>query len=147
MTLHREIAGSVVLDTQGRFLIQLRDNIPTIIHPGRLALFGGMREGEESFLECAMREFQEELTYSVPAERFEHFMSYNGPDLDVEGYTAHGEIFIVRDIPVDAVTVSEGSLVIARLEELRSLKDRFVPFPWLILETFLSQNRPLIISK
>jgi 8-oxo-dGTP diphosphatase len=140
MENHREMAGSVVLDLHGRFLLQLRDNKPTTRNRDKLAFFGGLREGDESFLECAIREFQEELTYSIPADRFEHFMSYRGPDLEVEGCTAHGEIFIVRNIPADAVTVTEGSLFIAEARELHSLKDRFAPFSRFILETLMAQN-------
>jgi 8-oxo-dGTP pyrophosphatase MutT (NUDIX family) len=140
MTVYREMAGSVILDPQGRFLIQKRDDKPTIPYAGRLALFGGAREGDESLLQCAVREFREELTYSVPVHRFEHFLSYEGPDLDVEGCTSRVEAFIVRDVPVNAVTVTEGSLVIANRHELLGLRDRFVPLPWMILETFLKSR-------
>jgi 8-oxo-dGTP pyrophosphatase MutT (NUDIX family) len=105
------MAGSVVLDPEGRFLIQRRDDKPTISYPGRLALFGGLREGNETFRECAVREFTEELSYALPAERFEHFMSYDGPDLDFPKYMARAELFVVRDVSAESVTVTEGSLL------------------------------------
>lgn len=140
MAILREMSGSVILDPEGRFLIQRRDSKPTIPYPGRLALFGGLREGNETFRECAVREFTEELTYSLPAERFEYFMTYEGPDLDFPEYMARAELFIVRDISLEQVTVKEGSLLIARRDELPALLPLFVPFPLHVLTTFLKRS-------
>jgi 8-oxo-dGTP diphosphatase len=61
----REIAIAIVYDTEGRFLLQRRDNIPGIVHPGKLSLFGGHREAGETYTECVVRELQEELSYPV----------------------------------------------------------------------------------
>src|SRR4051794_19466903 len=62
----REIAGAVIFDTSGRLLLQLRDNIPGILYPGKITLFGGHREGDETFLECVVREIHEELSFYIP---------------------------------------------------------------------------------
>ena len=48
---HREVSAALIIDTRGRFLLQQRDNIPGILFPGKIGLFGGHREGEETFLE------------------------------------------------------------------------------------------------
>jgi 8-oxo-dGTP diphosphatase len=142
MTPHREMAGSVVLDIEGRFLIQRRDDNPAIPYPGKLAFFGGLREGNETFLECAVREFIEELTYAPSVTRFEHFMSYEGPDLEFVGYSAKAEVFIVRNVPIGEVIVNEGSLVIAGFEDLPSLAHEFAPLSRHILDALLVENRP-----
>ena len=47
---HREIACALIIDTCGRFLLQQRDDIPGIVCPGMVGLFGGHREGDETFL-------------------------------------------------------------------------------------------------
>jgi 8-oxo-dGTP diphosphatase len=99
----REIACAIVIDTCGRFLLQQRDDIVGIIHPGKVGLFGGHREGDETYLECVVREIHEEISYFVSADRFEHLASLDGMDIDVEGMTVRGEFFITRDIPVNAV--------------------------------------------
>ena len=75
MTLAREIACAVLLDTRGYFIMQRRDNIPDIVYPGMISLFGGHREENESFLECVAREISEELTYVIPPEDFTHLVS------------------------------------------------------------------------
>jgi 8-oxo-dGTP diphosphatase len=53
----REIASAVLVDTNGRLLLQLRDDIPSIIFPGKVGLFGGHREEDETFLERVVRRF------------------------------------------------------------------------------------------
>lgn len=50
---------------KGRFLMQLRDNIPTILYPGIWGLFGGHLEPGESPEDAVTREIQEEINYLV----------------------------------------------------------------------------------
>ena len=44
---YREVAGALLVDTLGRFLLQQRDDKPGIVEPGKIGLFGGHREGNE----------------------------------------------------------------------------------------------------
>jgi hypothetical protein len=46
---HREIACAIIVDTLGRFLLQQRDDISGIIHPGKVGLFGGHRPPMNSY--------------------------------------------------------------------------------------------------
>jgi hypothetical protein len=52
----REGAAAILIGSDGRLLLQLRDNLPHVSDPGKIGLFGGRREGDESFLECVVRE-------------------------------------------------------------------------------------------
>ncbi|MGK7905446.1 MAG: NUDIX domain-containing protein [Hormoscilla sp.] len=59
-----------ILYRQDRFLLQLRDDIPNISHPGLWAFFGGHVEPGEA-LEAAMRrELLEEIGYCPPEISF-----------------------------------------------------------------------------
>lgn len=82
-SLRREFAPTIVLDDRDRFLLQQRDDIAGIFYPGKIGLFGGHREGDETFLDCAVRELHEELGYYIAPERFEFLGSYEGPDLAI----------------------------------------------------------------
>ena len=62
---HREIACAIIIDSGGRLLLQQRDDVAGILHPGKVTLFGGHREGQETFLECVVREIHEEISYFV----------------------------------------------------------------------------------
>ncbi|CAD0229129.1 MULTISPECIES: NUDIX hydrolase [Planktothrix] len=63
-----------ILYRDGKFLLQLRDNIPNIVHPGVWGLFGGHLEPEETPENAFKRELLEEIGYNVPA--FLPFNSY-----------------------------------------------------------------------
>jgi 8-oxo-dGTP diphosphatase len=124
----REFSCAVLLDERGRFLLQQRDNVAGIVHPGKIGLFGGHREADETYLQCIVREVKEEISYFIPAERFEYLTSYDATDAGQEGETIlHGEFFLARDVPVAKVSVTEGTLAIATLGELAALKPRLSP--------------------
>ena len=135
---HREIAFAIVIDTHGRFLLQQRDDIPGIVAPGKIGLFGGHREGDETFLQCVVREVHEETSVFLPAERFEHLKSYRGADLEIPGGTIHAEGYVIRKVAVAEVRVTEGSLFIAAREEIPSLMPRITSFAQVALQHFLS---------
>src|SRR5579864_3953837 len=62
MTLQqREVACALLIDTRGHLLLQRRDDIPSILQPGKVGLFGGHREGNETYLQCVVREIYEEI--------------------------------------------------------------------------------------
>ena len=123
----REIAGAVIFDTSGRLLLQLRDDIPGILYPGKITLFGGHREGDETFLECVVREIHEELSFFIPPERFEAIAQRTGTDKEVPGGIVRVEIFVTRDVPVDKLFVTEGSLKIVRVDELSEIAGELTP--------------------
>lgn len=62
------LVSVAILYQEGRFLMQLRDNIPTILYPGFWAFFGGHVEPEETPIEALKREVQEEIGYTLSVE-------------------------------------------------------------------------------
>jgi 8-oxo-dGTP pyrophosphatase MutT (NUDIX family) len=81
----REIAAAIVLDRSGRLLLQLRDDVSNILYPGKIGLFGGHREGNETLLGCVVREIHEEPSYYLPPERFEPVARRIGLDSEAPG--------------------------------------------------------------
>lgn len=55
-----------ILYRDGKFLMQLRDDIPSIIYPGCWALFGGHIEAGETPEDALKRELLEEISYAPP---------------------------------------------------------------------------------
>ncbi len=55
-----------ILFQADQFLLQLRDNIPTILYPGYWAFFGGHMEPGETPEEAIWRELKEEIAYTPP---------------------------------------------------------------------------------
>jgi 8-oxo-dGTP diphosphatase len=54
-----------ILPCDGKFLMQLRDNIPTILYPGLWGLFGGHMEPGETPEIAVEREVLEEIGYQI----------------------------------------------------------------------------------
>ena len=137
---HREGGCAIIIGTCRRFLLQQRDDVPGILCPGMVGLFGGHREGVETFLQCVVREVHEEINYFVPPERFEHLASYSGVDPDAEGGTLRGEFFVARDVPADALLITEGSLLIAERDDAFPLMRRLAPSAQFAMRTFLKNQ-------
>jgi len=57
----KEIATALIIDRDGRLLVYLRDDIPSIPFPNHWDLFGGHVEQGESSEEALARELNEEL--------------------------------------------------------------------------------------
>jgi 8-oxo-dGTP pyrophosphatase MutT (NUDIX family) len=130
----REVAAAVVFDTSGSLLLQQRDNIPGILCPGKVALFGGHREGDETFLDCVVREIREELSYFIPPANFKPVAKLAGLDAEVLGGTILAEFFVTRDVPADRLSVTEGRLKIVDSNKLGEIKDELTPHSLFALE-------------
>lgn len=136
-SLQREGTSAILIGTDGRLLLQLRDDLPHISDPGKLGFFGGQREDGESFLDCVVREVHEEIGYYLSPERFEFIGRYLGPDHMLFGGTLHGEIFIARDVPIDQVMVTEGKLYIVAPDEIECIYDMLAPPAKYALDIYL----------
>lgn len=66
-TADRRFAGALLIDEVGRYLLQIRDDRPDILHPGAFGLFGGGIEPGESPGEAMARELEEEIGH-VPGD-------------------------------------------------------------------------------
>jgi 8-oxo-dGTP diphosphatase len=137
----REGTSALLISTDGRLILQLRDDLPHVSDPGKISLFGGRREGDESFLECVVREIHEEIGYYLPPERFELIGRYSGPDHSTPNGTLHGEVFVACDVPVDRLAVTEGTLRIVAFDELEIVRELLAPPAKYALSIFLKRDQ------
>ena len=142
MGIHRETSGAILIDSLGRLLFQQRDNNPEILYPGMIGLFGGHHEGNETFLECVVREIYEEISYFLPAERFAHLTRYTGAH--PLGGTIRSEIYVANNVPVDQLLITEGSLLPVKPEDLVTIDARFFPSARVAVNTFLNDQEGML---
>jgi 8-oxo-dGTP pyrophosphatase MutT (NUDIX family) len=64
--------AAIITVEDGRYLMQLRDDIPRIFYPGHWGCFGGAVSPEENDMEALQRELAEEL--AMPATAAEEFV-------------------------------------------------------------------------
>ncbi|MBW4492645.1 MAG: NUDIX hydrolase [Oscillatoria princeps RMCB-10] len=96
-SIHVAIA---ILYRDGKFLLQLRDNIPGILYPGHWAFFGGHMEPDETPEVAVQRELLEEIGYAPPG--MSKFGLYS--DSSVVRHVFHGEL----DVELSQLVLGEG---------------------------------------
>jgi len=105
-----------ILYRDNKFLMQLRDNIPTIPYPGYWAFFGGHIEAGETPEIAVRREIIEEIGYTLPEKIYE-FGRYDSE-------TAVRHVFYAPlDVEFDKLVLGEGwDLGLVTPEEIRNGK-------------------------
>ncbi|MDJ0737078.1 MAG: NUDIX hydrolase [Nostocaceae cyanobacterium] len=90
-----------ILYQENKFLMQLRDNIPTILYPGYWGLFGGHIEAGETPDVTVQREVLEEIAYKLPPT-FAEFGTY--PDEGVIRHVFHAPL----EVEIEQLVLNEG---------------------------------------
>ncbi|NES84061.1 MAG: NUDIX domain-containing protein [Moorea sp. SIO2B7] len=116
-----------ILYQQGRFLLQLRDDIPGILYPGHWGLFGGHIESGETPDEALRRELVEEINYSVSEAR--KFRCYSNAGVIRHVYhsplrVAIDELILKEGWDLDLVTANDirlGSCYSQKAAQIRPL--------------------------
>lgn len=98
-----EYTGWVLENSEHKYLLQLRDNIPTIRYPGTWDLFGGAIEEGETPLEGALRELKEEIGLTLSPEDIT--LMFTGDILGGNHYIYHAFIPHKKE----EITVYEGA--------------------------------------
>ena len=102
-----------MLERDGSWLLQLRDDIEGIVHPGCWGLFGGHLDPGERPEQAILRELQEEIGWEPPPLPlwFEHH------DAQLSAYYFRGPL----TAPLTALQLNEGQdMVLADLDALQS---------------------------
>lgn len=89
-----------ILYQDSKFLLQLRDDIPNIAHPGKWAFFGGHIEPNESPEVAVKRELAEEIGYVPPVISW--FNTF--PTSEVVRHIYYGEL----TVDINQLVLNEG---------------------------------------
>ncbi len=101
--------SAIIVNADGHYLMQLRDDLPHVLYAGHWGLFGGGAEPGETHDAAFRRELMEELTYDPPAPRRFTDVYYRSP---VNPDRLRRKIFYVcrvTDAEIAAMTQHEGA--------------------------------------
>jgi 8-oxo-dGTP diphosphatase len=102
-----------ILDREGKFLLQLRDDIPGILYRGHWGLFGGHLELGETPTQGLIRELLEEINYPIVAPR--EFRCYNSVEV------IRHVFYAPLTVTIDKLILKEGAdLGLFSPEDIRS---------------------------
>ncbi|MDA9975375.1 NUDIX domain-containing protein [Alphaproteobacteria bacterium] len=142
-----QVCKALIIDSAGRYLMQLRDDIPKIAYPGHWCLFGGAVEANEDDLVGMRRELLEELAFDpsllAPAMRFEYSIPQHGVRIRrVAVFETKIDDFEIKDL-----VLSEGTEMRFLNWRDLSLQDKVVP--WDLCTVMMHANvlpRPELLS-
>lgn len=97
----RSQCGLLIENSEGKVLLQLRDDNPDIPYPGCWGTFGGQIEGDETPEEGIRREIWEELEYELSDP--EYFGNF-----PFDGYDIYMYRTVDRGLTLNDLTVREG---------------------------------------
>jgi len=105
-----DAVAAIILDPEGLYVVQRRDDLATIFFPGHWGCFGGAVEEGETPADAMRRELQEELELTVDPQQLKFFTRFDF-DFTVLGaakvYRMYYEIRITRQ-QVGALRLHEG---------------------------------------
>jgi len=89
-----DAAAAIILLEDGRYLLQLRDNIESIWYPGHWGCFGGCVEPGEEPVGALRRELREELSFEFNEASFFTELQFDLAGLDLGRY--YRKYYVVR---------------------------------------------------
>lgn len=99
MTNKKRISsGLLIINSDNKILLQLRDNIERIRYPNCWSTFGGQVEENETPEESLIRELKEELNYELKNPKL--FKTYSGIDWEMHVYIKEDFNFDLSKYPV-----------------------------------------------
>ncbi|MBP9817896.1 NUDIX domain-containing protein [Candidatus Shapirobacteria bacterium] len=117
-------AHALLVTSEGKIILQQRDEKPGIVNPGLISMFGGSAQKGELMEECLERELKEELEINIYLDQVKKLgIFYKTKEIDGQDYEAN--VFVVKGVEVEKLKVNEGKGIVcdcpAELLKLKKL--------------------------
>lgn len=101
-------AHVILVDLEGKIILQKRDDNPKISFPGMISMFGGTINISETPMEGLKRELQEELDFMPVDSNIKKLNIYiKTKAVDGADYTIN--VFIIRGVEIEKLKLKEGA--------------------------------------
>ena len=134
-----DAAAAVLILDDGRYLLQLRDDIPQIWYPGHWGLFGGSVDPGENEVETLRRELHEELELEVTDAKLFVGFDFDLRPMGLKRYFRNYYEVRIAASSVDKLVLHEGTEMRALPGDEALSLARIVPYDAFAL--FLHHHR------
>jgi 8-oxo-dGTP pyrophosphatase MutT (NUDIX family) len=101
--------AAILVDADGRYLLQLRDDVPHIWYPGHWGAFGGSVEAGEDELAALQRELEEELEFKFTEARELVRFEFDMRPLGLKSYFRSYYEIVVSAAQTRSLVLHEGA--------------------------------------
>lgn len=101
--------AAILVDADGRYLLQLRDDVPHIWYPGHWGAFGGSVEAGEDELAALQRELEEELEFKFTEAREVVRFEFDMRPLGLKSYFRSYYEIVVSAAQICSLVLHEGA--------------------------------------
>ena len=125
-----DAVAAILVDPEGRYIVQRRDDKPDIFFPGHWGCFGGAVESGEPPLDAMRRELREELELVVEPGALQYFTQMDFDFTPLGGKKVFRIFYEIRVRPaqVAALRLHEGKAVRHFEAEELLLRERVTPY-------------------
>jgi 8-oxo-dGTP pyrophosphatase MutT (NUDIX family) len=127
--------SGVFLETRdGKLIFQRRDSDRGIAHPGKLSVFGGRAEGDETPAAAAIRELREETSLQARSGDLMHVATLPYVESEPEQRCMICTYYILRGVDPARISVREGAGTEAFTVDEALAQDDLTALPRVLLE-------------
>lgn len=123
-----DAAAAILVTEDGRYLLQLRDDIPAIWYPGHWGLFGGAVDPGEAEGDALLRELREELELEAAGARFFVGFDFDLTPLGLSSYYRNYYEVTVSDAALKRLVLHEGAELGIMPGDQALALERLVPY-------------------
>jgi 8-oxo-dGTP pyrophosphatase MutT (NUDIX family) len=133
--IQSESVGALIVVDEMRYLLQLRNNHPTVRMAGYWGLFGGSLEAGESPEQAFRRELMEELRLSNVTGRYVSQAVFNVPELNFLNHRMSYFAIALKSTELDRLELREGEDL--RAFSIQELFQQPKVTPWAVYGVYL----------
>lgn len=129
-------AHALLITNEGKVIMQLRDDLPGIVNPGLISLFGGTIKSGESVEEGLKRELRDELELNLDDYIVEKMGVYTKTkELDGVDWVVH--IFLIHGVIREELNLKEGKSIVCNYPYEIQKSDKLTRITKLVLTDYL----------
>ena len=128
--------GAILVNPQGKIILQQRDKKPEILNPGMIAIFGGILKKGDTVEDGLKRELNEELELDITGYRIKKLGVFI-KTVEIDNIDDTIYIFVIKNVKEKSLVVHEGAGYICDWPEKILENKKLTRITRLAVETYL----------